>query len=457
MVGADWAVILDRSTNEFAKTRSVDKLSEAFNLTPEEAKDLAENTPIVLLDQLPLDVAEKIKDYFAQSNVDCSLTNDTFTKRKCFRAIWPTQPDLNQFLSDSAEPAESETFLPTTQGIEEELKDLTRDIEKENEIKKAELEKKETAEKVIPLESALRQSYEEQLNSAKQENQALTVRITELERSLNQLKQSSEKELKTQLGELKTQLDHYKSEYTRTQNIAKTAQQESKQFQTEFLQAQKTLSQARSEMEDLKRMLSQVQTDSVQLKEETDQLRRQLEIQTHDLKEDLDEWKRKANDWSANYFKVIKENEFLRAHHSEELEAVKVRNQQLGVQLEVAQRQIREFVGQLEQQDLIQKRMKAASEMAEREAQLKLLVQKQRTLEDEIRARDEEMKKVLSEQEALERAIINSKQAQKYLMEQSKLKEKSRGVRPKIVNPGASIPQETHEGEAGRAESESND
>ena len=100
---------------------------------------------------------------------------------------------------------------------------------------------------------------------------------------------------------------------------------------------------------------------------------------------------------------------------------------------------------------LIQKRMKAASDMAEQESQLKILVHKQRTLEEEIRAREEDMKKVLVEQENVERAIMNAKQAQKYLMEQSKLKEKGRSGRPRIVNPGGS-------GEpSSPSESESND
>ena len=46
------------------------------------------------------------------------------------------------------------------------------------------------------------------------------------------------------------------------------------------------------------------------------------------------------------------------------------------------------------------------------------------------------MKKVLSDQESIERSIVNAKQAQKYLIEQSKLKEKNRPIqRPKVSGP----------------------
>lgn len=419
-VGSDWAVILDRSTNEFAKNRAVETLSQAFNLSPDEAKDLAQNTPIILLDQLALDLAEKIKDYFAQSNVDCSLTNDTFTKRKCFRAIWPGQPDLARLIGDAvAETNEPEMYRPTSKGIEEELNDLTLDLQKENQMLQSELQK---AEQKVKLDSV----------------EEIAPKSVNAQESLKSLRPSSDTETKSQFTELRTQLDHYRSEYARTQQMIKQAQAEAKQFQTELLQTQKNLSQARAEIEDLKRMLNQIQSDSVQLKEETEQMKKEAANRLFDQTAELEEWKRKANDWSGNYFKVIKENEFLRANQSEELESVKIRNQQLTTQLEQAQRQIREFVTQLEQQELIQKRMKAASEMAENESQLKILVHKQKALEEEIRGREDEMKKVLLEQETLERAIINAKQAQKYLMEQSKIKEKNRSSRPRIVNPSLS-------------------
>src|SRR3989338_3092411 len=99
-VESEWAVILDRPANEFSKKRAIDKLAEVFSLSLQEAKDLIENTPIILLDNLSFRLADKIKIYFSNSTVNCSLTNDTFAKRKCFRAIWPQQPNLAHLLGD---------------------------------------------------------------------------------------------------------------------------------------------------------------------------------------------------------------------------------------------------------------------------------------------------------------------------------------------------------------------
>ncbi|MBI4368145.1 MAG: hypothetical protein HY588_02000 [Candidatus Omnitrophica bacterium] len=474
-----WAVILDQSPNEFSKNRAVEKLAEIFSLSIEEARDLVENTPIILLDHLPFDLADKIRDYFAQANVNCSVTNDTFSKRKCFRAVWPEPPNLAYFLEGTRapqngdfastvspapeapihplEPIREELPLPAPDPAsnreQAELRELTQDLQKENEILHAKLGETERSiraemenfqnSEIEKLRSG-RNELESVLAQLKGENKTLRSKIEELKQNIDLLKRqniaesASVSSARAQLAELKTQLEHFRAEYTRSQNAARRAQSEAGQFQAELSEAQKAVSDARSEVEDLKRMLSQAQANAVQLKEETERIRVEIQDRYQTQISELDEWKRKANDWSASYFKVIKENEFLRARQSEELESLRVRNQQLGAQLEQAQRQIRDFVGQLEQQEVIQKRMKAASELAAQEAHLKTLVEKQQTLETEIRAREEEMKQILAEQEAAEQEIVKSKQAQKYLIEQAKLKEKSRFIRPP-KNSGPSI------------------
>ncbi len=481
-VESEWAVILDRSVNEFSKNRAVDKLTELFSLSADEAKDLIDNTPLILFDHLPSAVAEKIKGQLSQASVDCSLTNDTFTKRKCFRAIWPEQPDLGRFLEepssslngDFEKPAQASTESPTpiqmaspeftpirsyhgpSQEEQKQLKELTLDLQKENEILRHELEKveesiKERERKQLNGEIEKlrdeRSQLEETLVRLRNENTGLTSRMEELERNMRMFKQSGAGELdptiKSHITELRTQLEHFRTEYLRAQNTIRLTQGEAKQFQAEWTQTQKTLSEARTEIEDLKRMLNEAQANSVQLKEEVERIRFDARNRFQEQVAEFEEWKRKANDWSASYFKVVKENEFLRAHQSEELESLRVRNQQLTGQLEQAQKQIRDFVAQAEQQELIQKRMKAAQELADEEAHLKGLVQKQQTLETEIRLREEEMKKVLGEQEVVEREIVNAKQAQKYLLEQAKMKDKTRFVRPKGT--GLSLPSTQQE------------
>lgn len=480
MLDSEWAIVLDRSTNEFLKHKAVEKLTELFSLSSDEAKELIENTPIILLDHLPFELASKIKDHFTQVSIDCSVTNDTFTKRKCFRAVWPEQPDLSRFFTQGTpprehreemdypsprpvvsevprvvdldpkeltpnlpEPISSETFRPPIDE-QKELKDLTLELQKENEMLKYELDKlegsvKEREEKRFQAEidkfKFERAKSEELLTRLRSENISLTKKIEELERKVQLVKQATEAEaaqvLKQQTTELKAQIESFRSEYLRAQSAVRVAQSEAKQFQMELAQAQKAVLDTRSEIEDLKRMLSQAQANAVHLKEEAERARTEVESRLEAQGAELEEWKRKANDWSSGYFKAVKENEFLRAHQSEELESLRARNQQLGIQLEQAQRQIKDFVGKLEQQELIQKRMKAVGELAEKEAQLRTLVQKQQTLESEICSREEEMKKILGEQEVIEQDIVKAKQAQKYLLEQAKLKDRPRVARPK--------------------------
>ena len=497
-VDSDWAVILERIENDFAKSRALNQLVQLFSLSLQEARDLIDNTPIILLDHLFPDVAERIKNRFSELNMNCSLTNEAFTKRKCFRAVWPEPPDPSRFLGAPA-PAlvtpETNTFsekeppakepsvyeVPLiygtpTQEEERQLKELMTDLQKENEMLKLKLEHVERSREEIRnkySESGMdnlrteRLRLEETLGKLRAENSMLKSKTEELEKNAKALRQVSETASfeRAQFTELKAQLEHVRAEHNKSQLAARRAQSEAKQFHMEWNQTQKVLSETRVELEELKRMLGDAQTHSMQIKEETDRLRLEFEkrfqTQNGELEEwkrkandwsrssvqfkeeaerlrsefegrfrtldaELEEWKRKANDWSASHFKVLKENEFLRAQQSEELESLRVRNQQLSVQLEQAQRQNREFVSQLEHQELIQKRMKLANELTAQEAQLKTLVQKQQTLESEIRLREEEMKKVLSDQELIEQDIIKSKQAQKYLVEQAKAKEKNK-------------------------------
>lgn len=492
---SDWAVILDRSPNEFLRTKAIEKLSETFSISEEEAKDLIENTPIILLDHLSFELAERVKDSLTQGNINCSLTKDTFAKRKCFRAVWPEPPNVNHLLGEGAgESAEEfEDSMPPSAGVvltpklktsdeftpppafsepvddeERRLRELTLDLQKENEMLRLELEKAEHSvraqeQKKIGGEIQKLQNecfrHEETIESLRNEHRTLTAKIEELERGARgfseaqlelehlRLKVSEAPESaisKSELAELRSQSDHFQAACLKAQNLARLAQSEARQYQTEWAQVKKACSEGRAEVEDLKRMLTQAQADSVGLKEEQERIRLEAESRLQNYTGELEEWKRKANDWSASYFKVVKENEFLRSHQNEELESLKERNQQLQGQMEQAQKQIRDFANQLEQQEFIQKRMKATTQVADQEARLKGFVQKQQTLESEIRLREEELKTVLSEQEAVEQEIVKAKQVQKYLLEQAKLKDKtqSRFVRPRTQgsNPGFIAP-----------------
>jgi len=124
------------------------------------------------------------------------------------------------------------------------------------------------------------------------------------------------------------------------------------------------------------------------------------------------------------------------------LESLRVRNRELTEQLEGARAQNRDFMAQLEQQALIEKRLKSVQELNEHEAQLKELVQKQQQLEEEIRLREEQMKTVLAAQEESEREVVRLKQSQKYLMEQTKMKDRVRFARSRLGASPSVVPPE---------------
>ncbi|MDD5218497.1 MAG: hypothetical protein PHS88_10400, partial [Candidatus Omnitrophica bacterium] len=90
----NWCLILNPINNEIDKRKVAHKISEAFSLSEEEAVDLVNNTPIILLENLNRAVAGQVKDYFRSLGAEILLTNDVFLKRKCYRTVWPEPPSL---------------------------------------------------------------------------------------------------------------------------------------------------------------------------------------------------------------------------------------------------------------------------------------------------------------------------------------------------------------------------
>ena len=91
----NWSLVLNPVSNEIDRHKLSQKIAEAFRLSLDEALDLVRNTPIILLDNMSRDAAAKAKDYFSGLNGEMFLTNDVYVKRKCYRTVWPEQPDLS--------------------------------------------------------------------------------------------------------------------------------------------------------------------------------------------------------------------------------------------------------------------------------------------------------------------------------------------------------------------------
>ncbi|MBU1863883.1 MAG: ribosomal protein L7/L12, partial [Candidatus Omnitrophica bacterium] len=76
-----WCVILNPIESELNKTETIEKIVEIFPLSIEEAAQLVERTPIILLENLSYGKAKAVKNLFSSISADILLTDDTFLRR----------------------------------------------------------------------------------------------------------------------------------------------------------------------------------------------------------------------------------------------------------------------------------------------------------------------------------------------------------------------------------------
>jgi septal ring factor EnvC (AmiA/AmiB activator) len=116
----EWAMVLNPLKSEVEKAELVEKLVEIFPFSLEEASQLVERTPMALFDDLPLSTASELKLYFKNLNVEVLITNDKDLKRKCFRVVWPKEPNLDflKGLQTEAKPASAEREMKQPLGAE---------------------------------------------------------------------------------------------------------------------------------------------------------------------------------------------------------------------------------------------------------------------------------------------------------------------------------------------------
>lgn len=96
----EWSVILPERVADRNRLMAVRLLNEVFQVTEDEAGQLIENLPLILLENLPQKDAEKIKKMIEVRGVDVDLTADLVKRRKCFKAVWPKQPRLRALEPD---------------------------------------------------------------------------------------------------------------------------------------------------------------------------------------------------------------------------------------------------------------------------------------------------------------------------------------------------------------------
>ncbi|GEM_PF-1465417 len=110
-----WSLILAPVRGELAKSQTTDKLSQFFSISEEESSQLVESAPVILLEDMPYETAQKAKHYLDESGVEIILTNNPLQKRKCFKTVWPEEPRLNFVPRETSlfePPSRKEFFSP---------------------------------------------------------------------------------------------------------------------------------------------------------------------------------------------------------------------------------------------------------------------------------------------------------------------------------------------------------
>ncbi len=109
---SDWSVILNPISGEIAKNEAVQKIVEVFPITAGEAEELVERTPLILLESLSEEDANRVREHFARAHVDLMISNDNTLRRRCYRTVWPEPPslDFTKLEIPKPKPVEKESF-----------------------------------------------------------------------------------------------------------------------------------------------------------------------------------------------------------------------------------------------------------------------------------------------------------------------------------------------------------
>jgi len=485
----DFALILNPVRNDIAKSRIIERMAQVFPLTIEEAGDLVENTPIVLLEGLGQDVGEQLRKYLAETNADLMLTEDQSYRRKCFRAIWPTPPNLSFLQSGSASegkqevpvreeldavrqnqpepnpepepaldpfsldavPQESadldtwrkeklrEVEMITEQAIRDEkidqlskeeskLQQIILNLQRENDQLKTAQLGKDQYQKETQLAQAEIAKLNDSLKTSEQEKNQLKGRIQQLENEFSDSQSKLESELQQagnkrseyeqQISNLKSTVEKSLSELSEAKEALRKAT-DTQAHELEIIAIQNQKIQLEQALDEAKGQVSELQNTA-------EVLRHGFEEKIRSKEGEVTGWKKKVEEAATSHSALLREFEELRRKHASDVENLTVRNQELQNQYEAAQKQIREFAAVAEQQELIERRNRIAAQLLEKESLLRELSVRHEVLNSELKDREKETRDVLAKREQIEKDILKDRQADKYLLEQLKLKEKER-------------------------------
>ncbi len=471
----NWCVVLKSFNSSLDRTRLIQKLQKAFEISGEDALDVMQNTPIILLDHLPHEQASKVKDFFSDNGVEVALTNDSFYKRRCYRTVWPAMPNIEMILKPAIAASDVPNRMVSIPPVTRQSVPITKPFLPPSAVESARPSKDQgwntsQREFLEQKEMLIRDSLklQEEVVRLRSMTDRSLEQVTEKERALQTLV-SEKKEKDAELERLDSQLAANEEKFkiareefrdTRAYFEERLLAQESKiqDFQAQAEEMNRLLRDSQVSKSVLEKMLAeergkletaraQIASGELDWEKRTAHLRHEAElqkrvIQEHESKLSYFESSRKQIEESESHIRQEMEkqsfaakNQELRAHQLEiELERLKTaldsqektwmsRLQEVEVrerELESARRQIKELQSQMEHRELIQRKVFVAEQISAKELRLKSLVKKQEQLEVEARERETDLKKLLEEQEAVERGLIEDRQAQRHLLEKLK-------------------------------------
>ena len=482
--GQDWFVVLHPLKSELERNKIAREIAKAFRLPVDEALDLVQNTPIILMDNLLYATALQMKQYFRSSQADIVVSNDGFLKRRCYRTVWPTPPNL-AFLHQvgpSATPSKKNETEKLDYGEAiQEIRSWVQNEGMSSQPGETQASAKngmahpnsrhfrsileEDREKLLKESVGLKESVS-QLRKALEKTQA---EISEKERAL-QASEAFQKQREKEVQELQTLINHAEEKY----ELLREEFRQTRQYFEEKLGAEDHKSEAwlrQIEERDLthKELLQEkqallksfhaVKNDLLRAKDEHEQVRREGESQAAQFRRELENQKtlveglhakiknleegkkivqssetrliqelesqtQQAKRWEQKSSEFEKEIRQMRGSFEDKQKSWQVRLAELEARemdLENARKQIRQLHAELDQRETVQKKAQLHEQLVSKEARLKQVVKQQEKIESEIREREEDMRKLLAEQETIEREVIEAKQAQRHLAEKTKL------------------------------------
>ncbi|MFH1384090.1 MAG: hypothetical protein ABIH47_03885 [Candidatus Omnitrophota bacterium] len=260
-----WCVILNPIESELNKTETIEKIVEIFPLSIEEAAQLVERTPIILLENLSYGKAKAVKNLFSSISADILLTDDTFLRRKCYRTVWSDNPfqKLDEIIQKNSVSESSSQDATVTR----------EKLSKESAIKNVREEKSggtELLQRVTDYELAIKER-DAFLEQARGEKKELGREVGQLKKEIYELKHNADlnKKESNEFEYLSLELEKTKELVTKKTDEIKSlkeALQSTDRSQGELTVDERRMKEIRSENENLKILLQDLQHDNEQLR-----------------------------------------------------------------------------------------------------------------------------------------------------------------------------------------------